>query len=241
MDSDVNNFVFPALTSSLAKTNYSEDVVPNSNHFQYEKTGLAYGVVITDSEIKLTASDEIGVFADNLCVGAAVFEGEFPLVIPAWEGDPQHRLIGFKKGQHISFKVWKADIGKRYDIDATFSNKNESEFAGGPISVAKLHTLGERENATPNRFVLKQNYPNPFNPETTISYQLATASKINLTIYNMEGKVVRRIESGTRDAGSYKIKWNGLDEKNQQVSSGVYFYRLDAGEFSDMKKMILIK
>jgi lysophospholipase L1-like esterase len=234
-------FTFPALTSNLAKTNYSEDVVPNSNHFLYEKTGLSYGVVVTNSEEKLSASDEIGVFAENLCVGAAVYEGEFPLVIPAWEGDPQYELIGFKKGQNISFKVWKADVGKLYDIGATFANKNESGFAGGPISVAKLQIVGEQESAMPNRFVLEQNYPNPFNPETTISYQLATASKINLTIYNMEGKVVRRIESGTRDAGSYKIKWNGLDDTKQQVSSGVYFYRLDANEFSSMKKMILIK
>ena len=237
----VTDYTYPNLTVNLAKTNYPIEEIPATTHFQFEKTGLPYGVVITNSEEKLSVFDEIGVFAENLCVGAAVFTGEFPLLIPAWEGDLEHSLKGFENGQEISFRVWKAKTGKKLDIGATFTNSKESVFGGSPLSVAKLNTAGDQLSITPNSFVLEQNYPNPFNPETTISFQLAKNSKINLTIYNMEGKLIKRLESGLRDAGSYEIKWNGLDERGQQVTSGVYFYRLDTGEFSDMKKMILIK
>ena len=237
----VTDYTYPNLTVNLAKTNYPIEEIPATTHFQFEKTGLPYGVVITNSEEKLSVFDEIGVFAENLCVGAAVFTGEFPLLIPAWEGDLEHSLKGFENGQEISFRVWKAKTGKKLDIGATFTNSKESVFGGNPLSVAKLNTAGDQLSITPNSFVLEQNYPNPFNPETTISFQLAKNSKINLTIYNMEGKLIKRLESGLRDAGSYEIKWNGLDERGQQVTSGVYFYRLDTGEFSDMKKMILIK
>ena len=237
----ITNFTYPNLVGGLAKTSYPVDELPTPSHFQFEKTGLSYGIVITNSEEQLSVSDEIAVFAEGLCVGAAVFTGDFPMVISAWQGSEEYGLTGFKEGQAISFKVWKSVTGKKCDIGSTFSNTNESVFANGPFSSAKLNTAGEQVIAKPNNFILEQNYPNPFNPETTISYQLAKDSKINLTIYNMEGKFIRRIEAGHKDAGSYEVKWNGLDERGQQVTSGVYFYRLDAGEFSDMKKMILIK
>jgi archaellin len=94
---------------------------------------------------------------------------------------------------------------------------------------------------SPSDYELSQNYPNPFNPETTIHFQIGEGCEINLVIYNMEGKLIRHLISEHTNAGNYKLSWDGRDEKNQPVTSGVYLYQLNAGKFSEMKKMLLIK
>lgn len=85
------------------------------------------------------------------------------------------------------------------------------------------------------------NYPNPFNPETTISYNLREAGEVTLDIYNLKGQKVKTLVNERQNAGSYSIVWNGKDDGNRNVSSGVYFYRMRNGKFSSTKKMILMK
>lgn len=87
----------------------------------------------------------------------------------------------------------------------------------------------------PKEFSLKQNYPNPFNPETVIGFNLVEASDYELTIYNVTGQVVE-VFSGSRNAGYEEVKWNASN-----VASGVYFYKLTAGSFTETKKMVLLK
>lgn len=91
-------------------------------------------------------------------------------------------------------------------------------------------------------FVLKQNFPNPFNPETTISFELKKDSKVKLQIFNENGKFVKELYNDFKTTGSHKIVWNGKDSFGNQVSSGIYFYKINAGgTLSQTKKMILIK
>lgn len=89
--------------------------------------------------------------------------------------------------------------------------------------------------------VLKQNYPNPFNPQTIISFNLISADKVNLSVYNIRGQHVNTLVNGNFTAGSHEVIWNGLDKNGKQVSSGVYFYKLATPSFSSMKRMVLIK
>jgi bacillopeptidase F (M6 metalloprotease family) len=89
-------------------------------------------------------------------------------------------------------------------------------------------------------FSLAQNYPNPFNPSTTISYQLAKSGKVELKIYNMLGQEVRKLVDENQAVGEYTTEWDGRDYSGKVVSSGVYFYRLKAGQFVDTKKMLLL-
>jgi hypothetical protein len=89
---------------------------------------------------------------------------------------------------------------------------------------------------SPNVYSLKQNYPNPFNPSTLISFSLQSASNVKLIIYNSLGQNVKVLENGFKSAGDYSIIFNG-----GELSSGIYFYRLTAGQFSQVKKMILLK
>ena len=100
--------------------------------------------------------------------------------------------------------------------------------------------------ARPEKTQLLANYPNPFNPETWIPYQLANASDVQITIYNVKGVVVRTLALGYQSAGYYTGRtraayWNGRNSVGENVASGVYFYRLQADETSLMRKMVILK
>jgi len=95
--------------------------------------------------------------------------------------------------------------------------------------------------ALPNSAELHQNYPNPFNPSTTISFSLAQTTEISLTIYNALGQRVKQLAAGRLPAGSYAYQWDGCSDRGGPVASGVYFFRLSAGESSHSRKMLLLK
>lgn len=99
----------------------------------------------------------------------------------------------------------------------------------------------EIEQSLPEGFQLFQNYPNPFNPETQIAYNLPEDADVKLTIYNMLGQQVRVLVEGRQRAGENTVIWDGRNGNGQRVSSGVYFYKLEAGELVQTKKMSLIK
>ncbi|MCK4652932.1 MAG: T9SS type A sorting domain-containing protein, partial [Candidatus Cloacimonetes bacterium] len=89
---------------------------------------------------------------------------------------------------------------------------------------------------------LYQNYPNPFNPETTIKFTTKNTEKnTKLTIYNIKGQKVKTLLNEKLDAGTHQVVWNGKDENGKSVTSGIYFYKLKAGNYISTKKMILLK
>jgi len=105
-----------------------------------------------------------------------------------------------------------------------------------------FHQTGTNENTiVQTEDYLKQNYPNPFNPITTICYQLPENGKVELTIYNLKGQKVKTLVNDQLSAGQHSIVWNGTDENNKPVSSGIYFYKLKATNFEKTRKMILMK
>jgi M6 family metalloprotease-like protein len=90
-------------------------------------------------------------------------------------------------------------------------------------------------------FSLKQNYPNPFNPSTTIDYSVAKTSPVEIAIFDVNGRRVKTLFSGIKTQGIYKAVWNGKNDRGTSVASGLYFYRLIAGDFTQIKKMILLR
>lgn len=90
-------------------------------------------------------------------------------------------------------------------------------------------------------FDLKQNYPNPFNPNTTIEFKIPTNSNVRLEILNANGQLVKTLVNNELNPGIHKVEWNGTDNFNNKVSSGVYFYRLIQNENESSRKMILLK
>ena len=98
----------------------------------------------------------------------------------------------------------------------------------------------------PEETALHRNYPNPFNPETWIPYQLAESAEVTLTIYDMNGRLVRRLAVGHQGAGMYQTRsravyWDGRNQLGESVASGLYFYTLTAGEFTATRRMLILK
>ena len=94
----------------------------------------------------------------------------------------------------------------------------------------------------PEAFSLADNFPNPFNPATTIQYALPQAADVELTVYNVVGQPVRTLVAEYQSAGRYAVEWDATNDRGHSLSSGMYFYRLQAaGQFREVKKMLLLK
>lgn len=122
----------------------------------------------------------------------------------------------------------------------TDPNYNQAEL----FSCLGEDLTGVEEKSDPgenSNFRLMQNYPNPFNPETRISYTLPHDALVKLAIYNIKGQKVKTLVHEFETAGHRSIRWEGTDEAGEKVASGIYFYRLKAGDFSQTCKMVLIK
>ena len=109
-----------------------------------------------------------------------------------------------------------------------------------PSATTALSTIDEM-NINPSAFSLNQNYPNPFNPSTTISFDVYEASRVSLSVFDLNGRLVKNLMSGNLGSGTYHIDWNGKNTKGLSVAGGVYFYSITSGENSIIKKMSLIK
>jgi hypothetical protein len=88
---------------------------------------------------------------------------------------------------------------------------------------------------------LQQNYPNPFNPSTTIRYTVAVAGDVGIDVFNVRGQLVKRLVDRFREPGRYAVAWDGVNDRGETVASGVYFYRIRIGNFTDIKKMVVLK
>jgi hypothetical protein len=128
----------------------------------------------------------------------------------------------------------------QYYVTAIYDGGYES----GPSNAFYI-VVSVDENYLNCRTELIGNYPNPFNPETTISFDIAqTFSFVTLVIYNIKGQKVKTLISDSASqlsAGQHSVTWNGTDDNNKPVSSGIYFCKLKAGDFQKVKKMVLIK
>jgi len=139
--------------------------------------------------------------------------------------------VSWPPGSNLSFTRIDAEtyiprIENPWCLNITYSSVKEIE--------------GATENK-PKHFSLTQNYPNPFNPVTNFRFSLPKPTHVEIKIFNIMGQRVKTLVDGDMEAGIYVVDWEGRDEKGNPVSSGIYFYRMQAGEFSDMKKMVLLK
>jgi flagellar hook assembly protein FlgD len=94
---------------------------------------------------------------------------------------------------------------------------------------------------TPESYKLFNNYPNPFNTETVITYSIPKSGKVVISIYDLLGRKIKMLVSENKASGKHFVKWNGRDETNVQLPSGIYFYRMETEGYSTTKKMVLLK
>ena len=151
-----------------------------------------------------------------------------------WIGEP---VIGIKHvnqggGTIIALSSLLSDLGPEGAIDSFLVRVIGEEF-GISIGIDEEKLTNSQ---TPSNFSLGNNYPNPFNPETVIEYTLPIRSEVNINIYNLRGQEIARLVNERQEVGYHKVKWNASN-----FASGIYFYRLQAGDFVLTRKMVLLK
>jgi uncharacterized protein (TIGR02145 family) len=149
------------------------------------------------------------------------------------------------KGENCAFSTSTGDLNQ-YEVTGIVLRTTESKMTIGgfhpddALSVRCIKNAVETEvkdeRFQPTGFNLFQNYPNPFNPSTTIKYEIKTQSHVKLNITNIVGEIVFNAVDEMKDAGVYEYHFNAAN-----LSSGIYFYQLTAGNYQDVKKMILLR
>lgn len=246
-------FVLPALSQS------------KPTFFKFtENTGNNATVVINTSATVTTngqpleIGDEIGVFTpDSLCVGAVVWQGE-STAITVWgnneqtgeNGDNRGGITdGILPGEEMHFRVWKKGIRTAYlqteaEMAIVFPAHGNTNYTANDIYrldeliadiVVNVSTMNNSRES-PGSFILLQNYPNPFNPQTTVGYTVAEESVVRISIYNLLGQKIDEIVNNNHRPGKYEIVFRA-----NGIPSGVYLYRLEAGDFTVTKKFILLE
>jgi len=163
--------------------------------------------------------------------------GEVRFAFASASGDTSHTGNGYGKLLLIKFEPHPNTVGKVSPLNldtVQLVNSQSVTKTNGSITIL------------PESSLLMQNYPNPFNPETWLPYQLATDATVTISIYNQKGQLIRNISSGARKAGVYTTRdkaarWDGRDRAGQAVASGVYFYTLQAGNFTATRRMLVVK
>jgi hypothetical protein len=210
-------------------------------HFQPSHVGNPYmpmNLYITDATIDgkpISHGMEIGIFDGDVCVGSAVFtesleSTENYLSLPVSMDDPTTwNKDGYVPGNEIKVRIFDG------------SNELEASLDGFAFEQFGTQFMAVDVRIIPDMYVLHANYPNPFNPSTTVSYDLAIDGEVLLTVYNMRGEIMSTLVSGHQHAGSHEATWNGMTDAGNEAASGVYFFKLEAGDFVQINKAVLIK
>jgi hypothetical protein len=209
--------------------------------FQFNEKPDYIPIYISLTDSIMINLQEIGLYVNGVCKGAVVVEDNLEQ-ISAYVDDPAELSDG-----DVEFVLYY-DEGKRPGNELQTmkirQNRLQTQYgdagASYPFFELKI-THEDMEGVVPPDFALRQNYPNPFNPSTTISFSLPQASKIHLDIYNLKGQLVKTLVNTDMEAGIHSVVWNGRDKNNQTVASGVYFYRLSSPDYSQTKRMLLMK
>jgi len=135
----------------------------------------------------------------------------------------------------LNLSLWNID----YVVEASDEEFTVISQAGEFILVNT--SLSIASEIIPEAFALHQNYPNPFNPITSLRYDLPQDGLVNVTVYDMMGRLVKTLVNSSQAAGYKSIQWNATNDRNETVSAGVYLYSIEAGDFRQTRKMVLLK
>jgi photosystem II stability/assembly factor-like uncharacterized protein len=207
-------------------------------------------------QIPIRINDATGLFAGGISVkyNSTILRA-IDVAISPWASGVYWRANTELDGEvRVAFAGAKPLEGKGNLFHVTYEVLPNAEGVTTPLILDNVQLSNSLNIATvngwitvlPSRSMLFQNYPNPFNPETWIPFQLAQDATVKVNIYNSKGQLIRRLNLGQKHAGSYITKaraayWNGQDEHGNHVASGLYFYSLQAGDFTATRKMVILK
>lgn len=192
---------------------------------EYPKN-LSAAVVSGNAVVKWSANPEPDV------AGYAVYKDADPDFVPS-----AATFVSLVSAPDTTYDDGPFVSGTQYKVSAV----DEDGYASGYAGPVELDVTGIGERPAGWTFRLDQNRPNPFNPSTRIGYEVGARSKVTLDVFDVTGSLVKRVVDEAKGPGSYTAEWDGTNAKGERVSTGVYFYRLTAGTFSQTKKMVILK
>jgi parallel beta-helix repeat protein len=236
-----------------------------SHNLFFGNTALCGGAInCRASDMHLINNTIVNNTADSLGGGISCYSFCEPLIENTiiWNNSPEPFYHNYSSELIFTYCDIDAEITGEGNIfeDPIFCNPEENNYELSNISPclgagqngADIGALGigcfstdvtEDDDAQllPKEFGLGQNYPNPFNPSTVIEYALPKACPVKIEIYNLLGQCVKVLIDDEQPAGWYSVTWDGTDRFNSEVATGMYFYRIKAGDFHKTRKMLLVK
>jgi hypothetical protein len=210
----------------------------SGKNFSLDVGGSISGYVYGDGGVPLSESD---VAAFGLFDEATIMRST------TTHADGSYKISGLRTGYYEVLASIECDY--MWFDNKTYYDIPDSVLVTMPDTTSGVNfnfpsSVGDDENQSgirPDGFNLSQNYPNPFNPTTVIEYTLQKKARVNLEIYNLLGQKVKTLVNEYQSPGSYQIFWDGRNEQEQTVATGMYFYKFSADGVSKTKKMILLK
>ena len=205
-------------------------------------TGKPYALIVTEATLgdsMLMEGDEIAVFDGDLCVGAAIVDGDWPLEINAWGQDGGRS--GFSAGNEMSFRVWHEQSNSEFGADVTYE-VGEGTFGEGIFSRLSLVgreevSVEDNEPTLPLFYTMSPAYPNPFNSSTRLNILLPEAGHVEIAVYNIIGQRVAVLAGDRFEEGYHRFTFDASN-----LSSGIYFIRATvSGRWDIMRKVVLLK
>ncbi len=209
-------------------------MVENSGPIYGAQMNLKYDPrALSLSDVRLTERSQDMTLAYRMIeegkVVALLYSFDGGVILPVDGSILDVEFDAIKSGEDVS---WEVEI----------QNLILSDLYGNSIALDGFGSVtAQVPSSIPDEYSLSQNYPNPFNPGTTIEFAIPVDGKIVMDVIDISGQRVRRLDEGYKQAGSYSVVWDGLNERGMKVASGVYFYRIRAGDFVKMRKMVLLK
>ena len=244
---DVGVYVKDGINSWASYSNGLPGVVVSELDIYYNAAGNklragTFGRGLWETAVELTLPVELTSFTSSVDKNTVYLNWETESEINNKGFDIERKVKGTSMWQKVGFVEGKGNSNQNADYSFTDSKLNTGKYNyrlkqidfNGNI---KYHNLtGDVFIGVPNNSNLSQNYPNPFNPVTKIDYQIPVNAKVTIKIYNQLGQKVANLIEENKEAGYYTTEFDGSN-----LSSGVYFYKLEAGTFNDVKRMVLIK
>ncbi len=216
-----------------------------TSHYSVEEDAGYTPVYLDVSGYSDNMPEEIGMYADGELIGATVVDGEITQ-INAYvedienleEAEVSFELFYGDRAPLVGCDMYKvnSDITEDY-IKTTHMFETQSRYYQVTLGKGGVETLVPDLPET----VSINNYPNPFNPETTVSFTLPQDGKVSIKVFNVRGQLVKTLVDNNLNAGKHEIVWNGRDEENRQVGSGIYFCRLQTAGKILNRKLLMMK
>jgi len=239
---EVIDFSYPlsSLSSYIDMNNY-EDKYENqqTNYYPQINTGISHPIIIESISGNYNIGDEISAYAQGQFVGGVkIIDNNMPIVLVTSGGFERYGvdIDGYEIGDEIELRIWNNKLNQELRVDY---NLESPYFGIDPLSSGSIEIF--EMDAIPQKYLLGQNFPNPFNPNTTIEFAIPEDSYVNLSVYDIMGRLVKTIVDKKINAGYYQVDWDGTDQDSLHVSASLYIYVLKNNKVTITKKMIMMK